>query len=146
MGHHRLSALTDATPEQAFDLWINLDRMNEWVSGVTKVTDISGPIDQVGTSYTTWFGKMSSPTQVLAVERPRLFKTSFGSRVLRGQSQAVFEPDGQGTRIVQDFWIHGVIPSLMGRLFALGSYKGSFQGELNEFARLASVEAAKRSH
>ena len=87
------------------------------------------------------FGKMSSPTEVIAVERPRLFRTRFGNRILRGESQAIFEPDGNGTRVTQDFWTKGVISGVMARLFASGSYKGSFRGELNDFARIASAEA-----
>jgi uncharacterized protein YndB with AHSA1/START domain len=27
-----------------FRLWTDLDRMKEWVGGVTKVTDVTGPI------------------------------------------------------------------------------------------------------
>src|SRR6476469_3702615 len=131
MGHHTLSAHTDATPEQAFDLWTNLDRAGEWVGGLTRVTDVDGPIDHVGTHYTSWFGKMSSPSEVIAVERPRLFRTRFGNRMLAGENQATFEPDGSGTRIDQEFWTKGMIPGLMARIFSLGSYKGSFQGELH---------------
>ena len=141
MGHYRLTARTDASVEEAFALWTNLERASEWIGGLTRVSDITGPIDVVGTRYTSWFGKMSSPTEVVAVERPRLFRTRFGNRMLRGESQAVFEPDGRGTRITQDFWTEGLIPGLMGRIFATGSYKGSFQGELNEFARLATAQA-----
>ena len=35
-----------APPERVFDLWLDLDRMKEWVGGVTKVTDLTGPVDR----------------------------------------------------------------------------------------------------
>jgi hypothetical protein len=77
---------------------------------------------------------------VIAVEPPRLFRTRFGNRILRGENQALFEPDGNGTWLTQEFWTKGLVSAVMARVFATGSYKGSFQGELNEFARIASAE------
>jgi hypothetical protein len=124
-----------------FDLWTNLDRMREWVGGVTKVTDVSGPVDRVGTRYTTWFGRMKSPTEVIEVERPRLFATRFGNAILRGTNRTVFEPDGDSTRITETFETVGIISAITARIFATGSYRGSFQGELEAFARIAEADA-----
>jgi hypothetical protein len=44
-------------------------------------------------------------------------------------------------RFSQTFRTQGVISAISARLFAVGSYKGSFQGELEHFARLAEAEA-----
>ena len=60
MGTHRLSVHVAAPPERVFDLWTNLDRMKEWVGGVTKVTDVTGPVARAGTRYTVWFGGMQT--------------------------------------------------------------------------------------
>jgi uncharacterized protein YndB with AHSA1/START domain len=139
---HRLTAFSAASPERVFDLWTDLDRMKEWVGGVTKVTDVSGPIDRVGTRYLVWFGPMKSPTEVLEVERPRRFTTRFGNWILRGVNTTSFEPEGTGTRIVVEARTEGGLSAITSRLFALGSYKGSYQGELNDFAKLAEREAA----
>jgi uncharacterized protein YndB with AHSA1/START domain len=130
--------------EVVFDLWTNLDRMGEWVGGVTRVTDVSGPVDRVGTRYTTWFGRMKSPTEVIEAERPRLFATRFGNAILRGTNRTVLEPDGDGTRISETFQTVGLMSAISARIFATGSYRGSFQGELEAFARLAEAEAARR--
>jgi uncharacterized protein YndB with AHSA1/START domain len=119
--------------------------MKEWVGGVTKVTDVSGPLDQPGTSYTVWFGGMRSPTEVLEVERPRRIRSRFGNRVLRGETRVTLEPVDGGTRLTQEFRTEGLIPALMARIFASGSYKGSFQGELNEFAKLAEREGGRNA-
>ena len=140
MGVYRFETRTTASPERAFDLWTNLGRMKEWVGGVTAVTDVSGPIDVRGTTYTVWFGRMKSPTEVLEVERPRVFRSRFGNVILRGENVATFEPDGDGTRIRQEMRTHGLISAIFARIFASGSYKGSFQGELEAFARLAERE------
>jgi uncharacterized protein YndB with AHSA1/START domain len=127
-----------------FDLWTNLDRMTEWVGGVTKVTDVTGPIDRVGTRYVTWFGRMKSPTEVIEAERSRLFATRFGNAILRGTNRTVLEPDGDGTRITETFQTVGIISAISARIFAAGSYPGSFKGELEAFARLAEAEAARQ--
>jgi uncharacterized protein YndB with AHSA1/START domain len=124
-----------------FALWTNLDRMGEWVGGVTGVTDVSGPVDQAGTSYVVHFGPMKSPTEILEVERPRLFATRFGNWLLRGWSSATFEPDDGGTRITQRFETVGRISAISSWVFSRGSYEGSFLGELEKFARLAEREA-----
>jgi uncharacterized protein YndB with AHSA1/START domain len=141
MPTHHLTAFSAAPPERVFDLWTNLDRMKEWVGGVTKVTDVTGPVDRAGTRYIVWFGPVKSPTEVLEVERPRRFRTRFGSWILRGVNSTTFEPEGDGTRIVEEMRTEGWVSAITSRLFALGSYKGSYQGELNDFTRLAERDA-----
>ena len=95
----------------------------------------------VGTTYVVHFGPMKSPTEVLEVERPRLYSTKFGNWILRGRSSATFEPDAGGTRITQMFETVGLIPAISSWVFARGSYEGSFRGELEKFARIAEREA-----
>ena len=140
MPSHHLTAFAAATPERVFDLWTDLDRMKEWVGGVTKVTDVTGPVDRVGTRYVTWFGPVKSLTEVLEAERPRRFTTRFGSWILRGANSTTFEPEGAGTRITEEFVTEGWVSAVTSRLFGMGSFKGSYQGELNEFAKLAERE------
>jgi uncharacterized protein YndB with AHSA1/START domain len=133
----------EAPVDLVFELWTDLDRMREWVGGVTRVTGPDGPTDRVGTRYTTWFGSMASETEVIEAERPRLFATRFRNRLLRGVNRTTLEPEGAGTRLSQTFDVDGLIPNVMARIFATGSYKGSFRGELREFVRIAEVEARK---
>jgi hypothetical protein len=73
----------------------------------------------------------------LEAERPRLVQTRFGNWLLRGVEQTAFEEEGDETRLTQEYWTQGIIPAIAGRIFAIGSYKGSFRGELNSFVRLA---------
>lgn len=140
MPAHRLTAFSAAPPERVFELWIDLARMKEWVGGVTKVTGVTGPVDRVGTRYVVWFGPVKSPTEVLEAERPSRFKTRFGSWILRGTNSTTFEPEGGGTRIIEEFVTEGWVSAVTSRLFGMGSYKGSYQGELNDFAKLAATE------
>lgn len=140
MARFRMTVEIDAPKERVFDLWTNLDRMTEWVGGVTGVTDVTGPVDQAGTRYVVRFGRMTSPTEVLAADRPNRFRTRFGNRILRGEAETSFEDVDGRTRLIEDFEIQGFVPNIAARLFGTGSYKGSFQGELNEFKAIAERE------
>lgn len=144
MGTYRFEILVNAPPELVFDLWIDPGRWHEWIGGLTDVTNVSGPLDRAGARYTTWFGRMRSPTEVLDAERPRLFRTRFGNALLRGENSAWFAAEGAGTRLAQEFRTVGVIPAIAARIFATGSYRGSFRGELAEFAGVAEREAQRR--
>ena len=141
VAYYTFSVHVAAPPEQVFALWTSLDRMGEWVGGVTGVSDVSGPVDQAGTTYVVHFGPMKSPTEILEVDPPRRFVTRFGSWVLRGRSSGTFEPDGDGTRVTQDFETIGLISAISSWVFSRGSYEGSFRGELEKFARIAEGEA-----
>jgi uncharacterized protein YndB with AHSA1/START domain len=142
MAHYTVTTRVAAPPDDVFALWTNLARMGEWVGGVTRVSDISGPVDRAGTTYVVHFGPMKSPTEVLEVDPPRRFATRFGNWVMRGRSSATFEPDGDGTRVTQEFETVGWISAVSAWLFSRGSYEGSFRGELEKFAGIAAREAA----
>jgi uncharacterized protein YndB with AHSA1/START domain len=144
MARYTLTTHVAAPPEHVFALWTDLQRMGEWVGGVTGVTDVSGSLDEAGTTYVVHFGPMKSPTEILEVERPRRFATRFGNWLLRGRSSATFEPDGEGTRVTQEFETVGWIPAISSWVFSRGSYEGSFRGELEKLAGIAEREARDR--
>jgi uncharacterized protein YndB with AHSA1/START domain len=142
VGRHRYSTHVKAPPEVVFDLWTNVERMPEWIGGVTDVVDVSGPVDVAGTRYTVMFGgKTKSPTEVLDAERPRRFVTHFGNWVLRGRNSATFEPENDGTRLAVTLDTEGIFPAVMAWIFSFGTWRGSFRGELQHFATLAEAEA-----
>jgi uncharacterized protein YndB with AHSA1/START domain len=141
MAHYVFTIHVAAPPERVFDLWTNLERMSEWVGGVTGVTDVSGPVDQAGTTYVVHFGPVRSPTEVIDAERPRRFATKFGNWILRGRSSATFEPDGNGTKLTQAFETVGFVSAISSWIFSRGSYEGSFRGELEKFGRIAEAES-----
>ena len=145
MGRYQFTVDIAAPRDQVFDLWTNLDRAPEWIGGMAGVSDVSGPVDQVGTTYVTRFGNWAkSPTTVIAAERPARFATRFGNWLLRGENHATFDETPAGTRLTQTFVTNGIIPAIAARIFATGSYKGSFRGELNEFKEICEREAVQR--
>ena len=140
MGEYRFSLHVAAPPEQVFDLWVDLDRAPEWIGGLTAITDRVGEPGTTSARYVSHFGPMRSPTEVLSAERPVHVKTRFGNWVLRGENEATFTPHGDGTRIDLTLRTMGIISAISARLFATGSYKGSFQGELEHFTRIAEAD------
>ena len=50
MSRYEFRVFVAAPAERVFDLWTDLDRMREWVGGVTKVTDVSGPVKVISAS------------------------------------------------------------------------------------------------
>ena len=118
----------------------DLHRMHEWVGGVTRVTDVTDLPLRAGSSYTVWFGRMSSPTQVLEAEPPLRYRSRFGNFLLRGEMEATFEPEDDGTTMTELFRTEGFIPAIAARIFATGSWRGSFRGELATFALIAERE------
>jgi len=145
MGRYTYTIHIDAPPELVFELWTDLGRMKEWIGGVNRVTEPSGPIDAVGTRYTVYFGGVGSPTEVIDAERPKRYATKFGTAWLKGTNSAVFAADGAGTRLTQTFVTEGFLPGIVGWIFGHGSYRGSFLGELRHFGRIAEAEARQRS-
>jgi uncharacterized protein YndB with AHSA1/START domain len=139
MAHYRFTVDVAAPPERVWDLWVDLDRMGEWVGGVTGVTDRVGTPGTTGARYVVRFGPVKSPTEVLEAERPLRIRTRFGSWILRGETLAVFEPVGDATRLTQEFQTIGRISAISAWVFSRGSYEGSFRGELQKFARLAEA-------
>ena len=150
MAAYRFSIVIDAPVERVFDTYVDLDRMPEWVVGVTGVTDVTGPLDRPGTRYTVRFGRMASPTEVLEVTRPTHIRTRFGSQVLKGESDVTFEPEAGGTRLTQELHPRGWVSAVMARIFAIGSYHGSFRGELETLRELIEedrrIAASDRPH
>jgi len=146
VGAYEFTIEIAAPVERVFALWTDLDRAGEWIGGLTSVTDRTGPPDRAGTTYVSHFGPMRSPAEILEADPPRWLRTKFGSWLLRGETTARFESLSDGrTRLTQTFRTIGVIPAISSRLFALGSYEGSFKGELRKFASIVEREAAETS-
>jgi uncharacterized protein YndB with AHSA1/START domain len=143
MGEYRFTIHVEALPEDVFALWVDLDRANEWIEGLTRITDVTGPLDQPGARYTAWFGRMPSPTEVLEARPPTYIRSRFGSALLAGETSATFESEGTGTRLTQTFKTQGVIPAVAARVFATGTWRGSFRGELEQFGHIAETEARR---
>jgi len=142
VGSYRFVVDIEAPRELVFERWIDVERAPEWIEGMAGVSEVSGPLDRAGTSYKVHFGTWStSVTTIVEAERPRWIRTRFGTWLLRGEQTAAFDETANGTRLEQTFETVGVIPAIAARIFATGSYRGSFRGELNAFKAICEKEA-----
>ncbi|MEX2547250.1 MAG: SRPBCC family protein [Chloroflexota bacterium] len=142
MGTYSFIVDVEAPQELVFDLWVNLDRIQEWMEGRPRVSDVTGPTNRAGTEYTLWFGRLPSRTKVLDAERPRHTRTRIQSRMLSAETDTTFAAMGDSaTRLTETLRSHGMIAAVVARIFATGSYKGSFRGELQAFKRMCEREA-----
>ena len=145
MGRHTNSQHIDAPPEVAFDLWTNLDRQREWIGGVTDVVDVTGP---AGRRRDDLHG------DVRPHEEPNAGPGGRAPATLRGPFRQLDPPwpEQRDVRARRRRNAHhrppghrGLFPAIMAWIFSLGSWKGSFRGELAHFARLAEIDARRAS-
>lgn len=145
VGRYTYTIEIDAPQELVFELWTDLELMKKWVGGVTAVSEPTGPIDRPGTSYTIFFGRFGSRTEVLEAERPRLYATRSGTFWMQLRHRGTFERSGPGgtqTTLTQTIDVGGSpLSRTFGWIFGHGSYRGSFLGELRHFGRIAEAEA-----
>jgi Polyketide cyclase / dehydrase and lipid transport len=158
MSTHRFSVHANLVPANALFLWIDLDRVSEWMHGVTRVSDVTGPPDRPdfalpgqrnplvvlpGSKYVLWFRFGPVRHVVLLLDQPQPatgHRTRLDGRFRRGEMLVTFEPEGGGSRVRLEVRTEGLLPSIAARLLALGFYRGSFRAQLRAFARVAERE------
>lgn len=113
MGHVLQTGHIDAPPDKVFALAIDATRIPEWNSSVIEVKDITGPLDQVGSSYVAVLKlggrRLEGPWEVTQVERPRLLVLT-GTAPGGGRATATnrFETAGPGTDLTIE--VHYELP------------------------------------
>jgi hypothetical protein len=158
MSRYRFVGHAHLSPPEALFLWADLDRVIEWMEGVTRVSDAMGRPDLPdfalpghstplvtgpGSRYTLWFGRRSVRHQVLYQEEPRVaaaHRTRLEGSFRRGETLVTFEPETDGCRITLAVRADGLLPRIVARILATGSYRGSYRSQLSSFARLADRE------
>jgi uncharacterized membrane protein len=104
MGHVRNSVHIDAPAEIAWDVGRDPNRIPEWNTTVVEVKDLSGPLDQPGTTYTAVSKIVGRPLDVRwridRVEPLRRLESS-ASAPGGGSAQLTVEyvPEGGGTTV-----------------------------------------------
>jgi carbon monoxide dehydrogenase subunit G len=147
MGHISRTIHVEATPEQAFDLMANPERLREWQVPAAEVKDITGTPGTVGLGWTTVSSfagrKMEGHMSVTAVERPRSFEakgTGSFAATLRGR----FEPAAGGTDVTLENEYEmplGFIGDAADKLFFEKSFAESWDKSLAKFKALVEAEA-----
>ena len=162
MGTHRFIDHANLVPVDALFLWADLDRITEWMDGVTRVSEAVGRegrpdftlpgrrnplVIMPGSRYVLWFGFGPARHEVLARDDARSaigHRTRLDGRFRRGEVHVTFTEESGGSRVVLEVRTQGIMPTIAGWVLAIGSYRGSFRSQLRSFARVAERERLGR--
>ena len=162
MRTHRFTVHANLAPVDALFLWADLDRVTEWMEGVTRVSDIIGRPDRPGftlpgrrsplvlvpgSRYVLWYRLGPARLEVLPLEdaqAPLGHRTHVSGRFRRGEVRVEFEAEDGGSRVTMSVRTESLLPSIAGRLLTAGFYRGSFRSQLRSFARVAERERLGR--
>jgi len=127
-------------------VWAFLGDTTHWEDWMPrrKTTDISGPLDKVGTTYvqsTKLMGhEMKWTIEIVEVEPLRLIRlhSDFGPN----DSSFRLEPDGDATRLAidSDYEMPGKLPGFLKDLMSSGWMEGNMRRMLEDFKTLAEAK------
>jgi uncharacterized protein YndB with AHSA1/START domain len=148
MGHIRQSSHIDASREKAFALAIDAKRVPEWNASVVETSDVTGPLDRVGASYTTVLKlggrRLEGQWEVSRVEQPGLLEIT-GTAPGGGRATAInrFESAGTGTdfSLELDYELPGgFVGGLADKLFVERAIERDAKHSLENFKAICEAE------
>jgi uncharacterized protein YndB with AHSA1/START domain len=147
----RVAELVHASPEQVWAAQLDGPGIAEWFPGARSVSDISGPLDRPGTTYTVQFNPLRRSTvEITEVEAPIMHTRLWRARPMgsRGRATVLMHPEDGGTRVDLDVSYELPLGSL-GRLLESRSWvrhraARGIRQELQAFSRFAERRAVAR--
>ena len=148
MGHVLQTGHLDAPPDKAFALAIDAARIPEWNSSVVEVKEISGSLDQLGSSYVSVLKLGGRPLEgrweVSRVERPRLLEfagTAPGGGTATTKNR--FESADGGTDLAIEIEYQlpgGFIGGMADRLFVERAIERDVKHSVENFKAICEAE------
>ena len=144
MKHFHEEIRIEAPVEHVWAFFGDTTHWEDWMPR-RKTTDISGPMDKVGTTFvqrTKLMGfEMKWTTEIVEVEPLRLvhLHSDWGPT----DSRFRFEPDGEATRLVvdSDYEMPGKLPGFIKDLMGSGWMDGNMRRMFEDFKTLAEAKA-----
>jgi uncharacterized protein YndB with AHSA1/START domain len=109
-----------ASPERVFAIYADPDRVPEWRPSIREVAEVTGPMSEVGTRFTTRYRGRAPDSQgtVVASDPPRLHALAGGGTVSY-ETRLELAPEGTGSRLRFDLSVRlpgGPVGRLAGEL------------------------------
>ena len=144
--HHEMRI--EAPIEHVWDFYLDTSRWQDWMQR-RKTTDISGPIDQVATTFvqsTKLMGvEMKWTTEVVEVEPQRLvhLHSDWGPN----DTTFRFEPDGDATKFVfdSDYELPGKLPGFLKDFMSMGWMERNMARVFEDFKALAEANVPAKA-
>jgi uncharacterized membrane protein len=139
----------DAPVETAWAIGRDANRIPEWNTTVLSVKDVSGPLDQVGATYTAMSKVVGRPLEVhWRVEKvePLRFGESSATGPAGGTARVSvrYEPDGAGTKVTAQLEYElpmGFLGGVADKLFAERAMARDLRHSGENFKALVEAEA-----
>jgi uncharacterized membrane protein len=148
MGHVLQTGHIDAPPDRAFALAIDAERIPEWNSSVSEVKEITGSLDQLGSSYMSVLklgGRLlEGRWEVSGVDRPRLIEftgTAPGGGTASAKTR--FESAGGGTDITIEIEYQlpgGFVGGMADKLFVERAIERDAKHSVENFKAICEAE------
>ena len=119
MPHVRVTEFIEGPAERVWAAHVDGERIPEWFPGVRSVEEISGPLDQPGTTYALRFNPLvRSRVEVTEVEAPLMHTRRWDARPFgtHGTATLLLRPEEGGTHVDLDV-TYGLPLGALGRLF-----------------------------
>lgn len=148
MGHVVQTGHINASPDQAFALAVDAARIPEWNSSVVDAKEITGLLDQVGSSYVSVLKlggqTLESRWEVTRVDRPRVIEfTGTAPGGGRATAKDRFEPSGGGTDITIEVEYElpgGFVGSMANKLFVERAIERDVKHSVENFKAICEAE------
>ena len=144
MQHQRIETHIEAPVEEVWKFYCDMSNWSDWMPRAT-ISDVSGPIDKVGTTYVGGMRlmgyEMKGTYEIVEVEPQRLIHehTDWGPM----DNYFRFEPDGDATDfIVESDWeMPGKVPGFIKDMVSKGWVERNFRNSMADFKALVEAKA-----
>jgi len=143
MERMREEILIDAPVEHVWSFFLDTTRWHDWMPRM-EVSELSGPVDQVGTTYVQ-VGKvmgfeMKSRFTIVEVEPKKLIREHTDDQGTQDNTYR-FEPEGDATRVIteSDYELPGHLPGLLKKVMTKSFFERQVRHMLQDFKTLAEV-------
>ena len=148
MQHMHHEVRIEAPVEHVWAFFGDMEHWQDWMPR-RKTTDVSGPLDQVGTTYvqsTKLMGvEMKWTTEVVEVEPQRLHRTHSDYGPVDNTFR--FEPDGEATRLIldSDYEMPGKWPGFIKDLMSKGWMERNMHRVFEDFKSFAEANVPAKT-
>ena len=143
MQHMRVETRNEAPVEEVWKFYCDTSHWEDWMPRAT-ISDVSGPIDKVGTTYVGGMRlmgyEMKGTYEIVEVEPLRLIHEHSDWGPMDNYMR--FEPDGDATNVIveSDYEMPGKVPGFIKDFMSKGWGERNFRNAMADFKALVEAK------